>query len=125
MKKVAPFLVLLAGCCWATLGVFVRHLTEIGLGSLQIVEVRAVFTVVCMFGFLAVFRRDMLRVKVKDLWCFAGGGLISVIMFSYCYFQAIQRASLSMAAILLYTAPVFVLLMSVPLFLMAAGRAAK
>ena len=116
MKKVAPFLVLLAGCCWATLGVFVRHLTEIGLGSLQIVEVRAVFTVVCMFGFLAIFRRDMLRVKVKDLWCFAGGGLISVIMFSYCYFQAIQRASLSMAAILLYTAPVFVLLMSVPLF---------
>jgi len=116
MKKLAPFLVILAGCCWATLGVFVRHLNEIGLESMQIVEIRSVLTVVAMFTALAIFRRDLLRVKVKDLWCFAGGGIISVILFNYCYFQTIQRASLSTAAILLYTSPIFVLLLSVPLF---------
>lgn len=116
MKKLAPFLVILAGCCWATLGVFVRRLNALGLDSLAIVQVRSVFSVVCMFAFLGIFRRDLLRVKAKDLWCFMGGGVISVIMFSFCYFQAIQRASLSMAAILLYTSPVFVLLMSMPLF---------
>ena len=116
MKKLAPFLVILAGCCWATLGVFVRHLNEIGLQSMQSVEIRAVLTVIVMFGFLAIFRRDLLKVKGKDLWCFAGGGVISVILFNFCYFQTIQRASLSTAAILLYTAPIFVLLLSVPLF---------
>ena len=116
MKKLAPFLVILAGCCWATLGVFVRHLNEIGLQSMQIVEIRAALTVIVMFGFLAIFRRDLLKVKGKDLWCFAGGGVISVILFNFCYFQTIQRASLSTAAILLYTAPIFVLLLSVPLF---------
>lgn len=116
MKKLAPFLVILAGCCWATLGVFVRHLNEIGLQSMQIVEIRAALTVIGMFGFLAIFRRDLLKVKGKDLWCFAGGGVISVILFNFCYFQTIQRASLSTAAILLYTAPIFVLLLSVPLF---------
>ena len=116
MKKLAPFLVILAGCCWATLGVFVRHLNEIGLQSMEIVEIRAALTVIGMFGFLAIFRRDLLKVKGKDLWCFAGGGVISVILFNFCYFQTIQRASLSTAAILLYTAPIFVLLLSVPLF---------
>lgn len=116
MKKLAPFLVILAGCCWATLGVFVRHLNEIGLQSMQIVEIRAALTVIGLFGVLAIFRRDLLRVKAKDLWCFAGGGIVSVILFNFCYFQTIQRASLSVAAILLYTSPVFVLLLSVPLF---------
>ncbi|MBQ4578212.1 MAG: EamA family transporter [Clostridia bacterium] len=116
MKKLAPFLVILAGCCWATLGVFVRHLNEIGLQSMQIVEARALLTVAIMFPSLAMVHRDLLKVKAKDLWCFAGGGIISVILFNYCYFQTIQRASLSAAAILLYTSPIFVLLLSVPLF---------
>ena len=87
MKKLAPFLVILAGCCWATLGVFVRHLNAIGLESMQIVEIRSILTVIGMFAALAIFRRDLLRVKVRDLWCFAGGGIISVILFNFCYFH--------------------------------------
>lgn len=116
MKKLAPFLVMLAGCLWGTMGIFVRHLNAIGLQSMEIVEARSVLTVVGMFGALAVFRRDLLGVKSKDLWIFAGGGIASVILFNFCYFQTIQRASLSTAAILLYTSPIFVLLLSVPLF---------
>ena len=116
VKKLAPFLVILAGCCWGTMGIFVRHLNGLGLQSMQIVEVRSILTVIGMFAALAVFRRDLLRVKAKDWWCFAGGGVVSIILFNYCYFQTIQRASLSTAAILLYTSPIFVLLLSVPLF---------
>lgn len=116
MKKLAPFLVILAGCLWGTMGIFVRHLNAIGLQSMEIVEARSVLTAAAMFAALAVFRRDLLRVKANDLWIFAGGGIVSVILFNFCYFQTIQRASLSTAAILLYTSPVFVLLLSVPLF---------
>ncbi len=116
MKKLAPFLVILAGCLWGTMGIFVRHLNAIGLQSMEIVEARSVLTVAGMFAALAIFRRDLLRVRVKDLWVFAGGGIVSIILFNFCYFQTIQLASLSTAAILLYTSPVFVLLLSVPLF---------
>ena len=116
VKKLAPFLVILAGCCWATMGIFVRHLNAIGLASMEIVEARSMLTVVIMLLALAVFRRDLLKVRAKDLWCFAGGGIVSIILFNYCYFQTIQLASLSTAAILLYTSPIFVLLLSVPLF---------
>ena len=116
MKKLAPFLVILAGCLWGTMGISVRHLNVIGLQSMEIVEARSVLTAVGMFAALALFRRDLLKVRAKDLWIFVGGGMASVILFNYCYFQTIQRASLSTAAILLYTSPVFVLLLSVPLF---------
>ena len=116
MKRLAPFLVILAGCCWATMGLFVRHLNAIGLQAMEIVAARSILTTVAMFAVLAIFRRDLLSVKAKDLWCFAGGGIASVILFNFCYFQTIQRASLSAAAILLYTSPIFVLLLSVPLF---------
>ena len=116
MKKLAPFLVILAGCLWGTMGIFVRHLNAIGLEAMEIVEARAVLTAAAMFAALVVFRRDLLRVNIRDLWVFAGGGIVSVILFNFCYFQTIQRASLSTAAILLYTSPVFVLLLSVPLF---------
>jgi len=116
MKKLAPFLVILAGCLWGTMGIFVRHLNAVGLQSMEIVEARSVLTAVGMFAALGLFRRDLLKVRAKDLWIFVGGGMASVILFNYCYFQTIQRASLSTAAILLYTSPVFVLLLSVPLF---------
>lgn len=116
MKKLAPFLVILAGCLWGTMGIFVRHLNAIGLQSMEIVEARSVLTAVGMFAALVLFRRDLLKTKAKDLWIFVGGGMASVVLFNYCYFQTIQRASLSTAAILLYTSPVFVLLLSVPLF---------
>lgn len=116
MKKLAPFLVILAGCLWGTMGIFVRHLNAIGLEAMEIVEARAVLTAAAMFAALVLFRRDLLRVNIRDLWVFAGGGIVSVILFNFCYFQTIQRASLSTAAILLYTSPVFVLLLSVPLF---------
>ena len=116
MKKLAPFLVILAGCLWGTMGIFVRYLNAIGLEAMEIVEARAALTAAAMFAALVLFRRDLLRVNIRDLWIFAGGGIVSVILFNFCYFQTIQRASLSTAAILLYTSPVFVLLLSVPLF---------
>ena len=116
MKKLAPFLVILAGCLWGTMGIFVRHLNAIGLDAMEIVEARAALTAAAMFAALVLFRRDLLRLNIRDLWVFAGGGIVSVILFNFCYFQTIQRASLSTAAILLYTSPVFVLLLSVPLF---------
>ena len=116
MKRLAPFLVMLAGCLWATLGLFVRHFNDVGLTSMEILEARNILSAAALFLFLGLFRRELLRVRAKDLWCFAGGGIGSVILFNYCYFQTIQRSSLSVAAILLYTSPIFVLLLSVPLF---------
>ena len=116
MKKVAPFLVLLSGCLWGSMGLFVRKLTQAGLSSLEIVGIRAFSTVILMGIALLILNRSLFRIKLKDVWCFVGTGVCSILLFNYCYFTAINITSLSIAAVLLYTAPAFVMLMSYVLF---------
>ena len=56
------------------------------------------------------------RIRLKDIWCFIGTGICSLLFFTYCYFQAITLMDLSTAAVLLYTAPSIVMILSLVLF---------
>lgn len=116
MKKLAPFLILLSGCLWGSMGLFVRNLTQAGLSSLEIVALRAFITTVLMAITLLIINKGMFRIRIKDVWCFLGTGIGSILLFNYCYFTAINITSLSVAAVLLYTAPGFVMVMSYFLF---------
>lgn len=69
-----------------------------------------------MVVFLIFYNPSLLRVRVRDLWLFAGTGIASFDMFTLCYFYAVGMTSLSTAAILLYTAPIFVTVLSVFIF---------
>lgn len=116
MKKIAPFLVLLAGILWGTIGFFVRVLNSAGLSSMEIVMIRAVTTTILLFIYLVVTDKALLKIRIKDLWCFFGTGICSIVFFNYCYFKTISMTSLSVAAVLLYTAPAIVMLLSALLF---------
>lgn len=111
-KKSAPFLVILAAVLWGTMGFWVRSLNEAGLNSMEILTMRAVGAMIILGVFLLVYNRRLFRIKGKDIWCFAGTGIVSLVFFNYCYFTTIHMTSLSVAAALLYTAPAFVLVLS-------------
>ena len=115
-KIVAGFLILLAGILWGCMGLFVRPLNEKGMTSWDIVFIRASLTTFFMAILLLVRDRKLFRIKLKDLWCFLGTGLLSIVFFNMCYFKEITIAPLSIAAILLYTAPAFVMILSAFLF---------
>lgn len=111
-KGLSVFFILLAGCLWGCMGLFVRPLNKKGFSSWDIVFVRAVVTMLCMGIFLIIYDRKMFRIKLKDIWCFLGTGLLSIVFFNLCYFKEITLTTLSVAAILLYTAPAFVMVIS-------------
>lgn len=108
--------VLMGGFCWGFMGFFTRNLNALGINSEGAIFVRCSVASVC-FGVLIVFRRpkDFL-IKPKDIWCFLGSGLLSLLFFTFCYFNAINMMNLSAAAILLYIAPTIVMLLSAILF---------
>ena len=106
------FLVILAGVSWGLLGIFLRQLTAARLSALDICALRALGTALLLGIALAACRPRLLRIRLRDLWCFAGGGCVSVLLFTYCYFLTLQRTSIGVAVILLYTSPVFVALLS-------------
>ncbi len=108
--------VLLAAALWGSMGVFVRYLNKAGLMALDITQIRITVGFLVIGAYLLLFRRDLLRIRLKDLWCFLGTGIVSLLLFSTCYFQSMEYVSLAVAAILLYTAPIFVMLLSLVLF---------
>lgn len=116
MKKFAVLLVVIAGTLWGMIGYFVRSLQSQGLSSMQIVSIRMTVSAILFAVFALIFNRKLFKIRFKDLWCFLGSGVLSVALFSFCYFKAIELSSLSVASILLYTAPIFVMIFSVILF---------
>lgn len=116
MKKLAPLFIILAGCLWGTMGLFVRQLNAMGLESMEIVEVRSILAALILFACTALKDRRLLKIRPKNLWPLVGSGVLSIVFFNYCYFRTISMMNLSAAAILLYTAPIFVMLMSLLFF---------
>lgn len=115
-KNRAWILVAAAAVLWGTMGIWVRGLNAYGLGSMDIVALRAIGTTISMGIVLFIYDRKLLYIRGKDIWCFLGTGIASILFFNYCYFKSIELTSLSTAAVLLYTSPVFVVLLSAPLF---------
>lgn len=105
----------LAGILWGCIGIFIRRFA-LTMTSMQMVTIRTALTAVILFIILLVFKRDMLKIKLRDIWCFIGTGICSIIFFNYCYFNCINLTSLSVAAVLLYTAPAIVMIMSAIIF---------
>ena len=116
MKKLAFLPVLLAGILWGCIGIFVRHYTARGLEPMQTVVIRIVIAAALFSLFVLIYDRKLFKIKLKDLWIFLGSGVISVGVFTYCYFTSMKLSSLSVAAVLLYTAPAFVMLFSLIFF---------
>lgn len=108
--------VLLAGTLWGSMGLFVRRLNAVGLYALDIVQLRIAVSLVLVGLYLLIFARERFRVRLRDLWCFAGTGIVSLLLFSWCYYSGMQEASLSVMAVLLYTSPAFIMLLSIVLF---------
>ena len=108
--------VLASGILWGTMGLFVRDLNAAGLNSMQIVTARCFVTMVVVGIVILIKDRDAFRIKLKDWWIFFGSGVVSILVFTWCYFTTITLTSMSVACILLYTAPIFVMLISLAVF---------
>lgn len=111
-----PCFVVAAGICWGIIGVFSKPLAFMGLKAIQITFLRAIVVAFTLGIYLFFFDRKKLRIHRKDIWMFLGTGIVSIVFFNICYFSAMQKTSLAVAAILLYTAPFLVIFLSAIFF---------
>lgn len=109
-------MVALAGVLWGCIGIFVRKLSLYHMTSMEIVEIRALTTVIFLTPVIFIKDKRLFMFHLKDIWVFLGTGLCSIVFFNYCYFLSIEMLSLSAAAVLLYTAPSFVMVLSFIIF---------
>ena len=117
MKKYLPHIsILAAGILWGMIGLFNRYLIAGGFTPRTIVLVRNFGGFLLMTVLFFFMDRSIFRIKARHLPIFLGTGVVSVVLFTLLYFSCQEQCSLAVAAILLYTAPAFVMLMSALFF---------
>lgn len=108
--------VLTAGICWGFMGFFTRNLNNYGIGTEGAIILRCGVAAISFALLMLIKDPKTFKIRLKDAWCFIGSGLLSLLFFTFCYFNAISMMSLSAAAILLYIAPSVVTIISAVLF---------
>ena len=111
-SRLAYIYVLLGAALWGIIGLFIDPLFNAGFTAFQIVTLRVVSAAVMLVGYLGFKDAKLLKIDMKDCLSFIGTGIFSIVFFNWAYFTAIQEVSLSVAVILLYTGPAFVVLLS-------------
>lgn len=114
--RLAPLFIILSGACWGIIGLFTKRLALCGCTALQIAFLRCGAAASLLWLYLLLFDRQKLKIRLRDLWMFFGTGIFSLTLFSVLYFTTIEYTGLSVAAVLLYTAPIFVMIMSALFF---------
>lgn len=116
MNRAFAFIILGAGL-WGTIGWFVKHLNAYGFTPMEVVTIRAVTAAIVLLTYMIIVSPKSLRLKqISDSKYFVGTGIFSIIFFNYCMFTAIELSTIPVATALLYTAPGFVLILSLLLF---------
>ena len=111
-----PLLIVIAGVMWGMLSIFSTELGKYGLVSLEISGIRCFVAAPILAVVLLVRDKRLFRINARDLWIFACGGILSFLMFGFLYFECIQLSEVSVAVILLYTSPIWLILLGAALF---------
>ena len=106
-------LIIVAGLFWGSMGIFVRHLNVLGFSSIQVACLRLTTAGVIFALILLIKDRKGFRIKARDIPLFLALGLVSILFFTCCYFTAIRLMTMSTAAILLYTSPIWVMILAI------------
>lgn len=116
MKRLMWLLPLLAGVSWGSVGIFVRALTAFGMDNPTVLSSRMTGAALLLSVGILFHDKSLLRVRPGDAWVFVAAGLLGMLGLNFCYNEAINRLTLSLAAVLLSLAPVFVMLWAALLF---------
>ncbi len=115
MKKLYLILPILAGFMFGSSGVFVRTLTQNGIDSTTLLFLR--FSIAIIPILIAIFLTDkeLFKIDLKDLPLFLVCAAC-IVGLNLCYNESMNAVPLSLAAVLLSLAPIYVLILAYMLF---------
>ena len=112
-KRFLPTLsIIVASVFWGTTGLFNKCFSDLGFSASDVVVFRMLSAAVFMTLFILIKDRKAFIIKLSNLPILLLIGAISIFSTSYFYINSISASSMSVAAILMYTAPFIVVIAS-------------
>lgn len=116
-------LIMLSGILWGTIGLFVKVLDAKGSTSEYTTFMRMFFAFLLLFAITLVKEGiGLFRIGRSTLISCALLGFVSMSLNNLCYTNAVSRLGMSLAAAILYMAPIFTSIQSKLLFHEKIGR---
>lgn len=109
MSEMIGFIyVLLAGVGFGFLGIFARMAYQRGISVGELLTWRFALASCILWTCLLIFKPSLVKLPFKQILISIALGCFGYSVFSTLYFMAIQGISVSLAALLLFTFPIFV-----------------
>lgn len=115
MKKIYLILPILAGILFGSSGIFVRTLTQNGIDSTTLLFLRFSIAIIPILIAILVTDRGLFKISLKDIPLFLVCSAC-IVGLNLCYNESMNTVPLSLAAVLLSLAPIYVLIIAYFLF---------
>lgn len=104
--------ILLAGLFWSSIGLFTTNLNNIGLSTEEISFLRLSMGCLILVLYAIIKNPSLLKISRKGLIYAIIIGILCQGLFNFCYVSSIKNAGSAVAAVLLYTSPIFLTIFS-------------
>ncbi|MBE6957722.1 MAG: DMT family transporter [Ruminococcaceae bacterium] len=111
-KSRALALIIISSFMFATSGIFVRLLGPYGFTSIQMTAMRGIVSAITLTVFLLLTNRKSLKISFKGILLFILSGAF-MFLAAFFYYTAMGYTTIATAVVLMYAAPIYVLLYSV------------
>lgn len=115
MKRIYLILPILAGMMFGSSGIFVRTLTQNGIDPTTLLFLRFSIAIIPLLIAILATDKNLFKINLKDIPLFLVCSLC-IIGLNLCYNHSMNTVPLSLAAVLLSIAPIYVLIIAYFLF---------
>ena len=115
MKKTYLILPILAGIMFGSSGIFVRTLTQNGIDQTTLLFLRFSIAIIPILTAILLTDKKLFKIDLSDLPLFLISA-VCIMGLNLCYNESMTSVSLSLAAVLLSLAPIYVLIIAYFLF---------
>jgi len=115
-KVLGSVFILVAGVLWGHTCFFVNSLSSFNISKPGVGMLRLCIAFLLMLVYMLIFHRDKMKMPLKAFVYSLLGGLIGMVSCTVVYFYTIEITGPSIAAVLMYTAPSFTIIISLFIF---------
>lgn len=116
------FCIVIAAGLLGAVSLFLSGLLTLGFTRYQVILLRSFLSCTLFAIYMLLRDRSKFRFRLRDIWCFIGTGILNQLLFCVCYYTSIAMIGVAVASVLMFTSPIFAIIISVVLFQEQVGK---